>query len=467
MIIAYNFLMESLYTSISEVNCIMEAVDNGDFTRRVSGDYKGDLDRLKKSINSSVESLSEVLTQVENTTRKVHTGAGELSSSSQSLANGATKQAASLEEISSSMDELKGQATTNNENAEQASHLSNQTLDIVKRGNRQMDEMLASMNEINSTSADVSKIIKVIDEIAFQTNLLALNAAVEAARAGKYGKGFAVVAEEVRNLAAKSAEAARSSTELIEKSGSEVLNGVSNAEKTAAVLNEISESVTKVNDLVGEIATSSEQQTTGIDEINTGLNQINQVVQQNSSISEEAASASEELNGQALSLQNVMRRFTLRQTSTTPTREKAPKAPRLTEAEKTTAKKQLPETRPPVPKKELLPESPVAPPKETVAEHQPLPASGDESPQPQLPGKVQESAAQAPSGKAQLTDSQPASPKTPAPKPHHPPEKEPESKTWPAPDKESSSPPPPQDRPQNPKKGPKIIMLDDDDYGKY
>ncbi len=308
---AFNTLIKSLYASISDINGVMEAVDRGDFTTRVTRQHKGDLNHLKMSINSSVESLSRTMNQVVHSSRQINTGSTELSSSSHALASGTTQQAASLEEISSSMDELKSQSTTNNDNAIQASDLSNQTIDIVERGNRQMEDMLISMDQINNTSTDVSKIIKVIDEIAFQTNLLALNAAVEAARAGKFGKGFAVVAEEVRNLAARSAEAARSSTEMIEKSGKEVEKGVDNAGKTAAILNEINESITKVNDLVAEIASASREQTIGIDEVNKGLSQINSVVQQNSSISEETASASEELNGQALELERMMTQFKL------------------------------------------------------------------------------------------------------------------------------------------------------------
>jgi len=310
---ALNTLIKSLYDSISDINSVMEAVDKGDFSVRVTRQHKGDLNHLKMSINSSVESLSRTMNQVVHSSQQINTGSTELSASSHSLASGTSQQAASLEEISSSMDELKSQSTTNNGNAIQASDLSSQTIDIVERGNRQMEDMLTSMDQINNTSTDVSKIIKVIDEIAFQTNLLALNAAVEAARAGKYGKGFAVVAEEVRNLAARSAEAARSSTEMIEKSGKEVEKGVDNAGKTAAILNEINESITKVNGLVAEIATASREQTIGIDEVNKGLSQINSVVQQNSSISEETASASEELNGQALELERMMRQFTLDQ----------------------------------------------------------------------------------------------------------------------------------------------------------
>ena len=215
------------------------------------------------------------------------------------------------------MSEVGSRANASNDNASQAAQLTTQTMEVANRGNAQMKEMLSSMDKINNSSADISKIIKVIDEIAFQTNLLALNAAVEAARAGKYGKGFAVVAEEVRNLAARSAEAAKNTTDLIENSVKEVDSGVSNAGKTAEVLTEINESITKVNDLVGEIAAASQEQSTATDEINKSLTQVNEVVQANSSISEEAASASEELSGQAMELQALMGRFKLMQTKTT------------------------------------------------------------------------------------------------------------------------------------------------------
>ncbi len=182
---------------------------------------------------------------------------------------------------------------------------------MAELGNTQMTTMIEAMAEINKSSQDISKIIKVIDEIAFQTNLLALNAAVEAARAGQYGKGFAVVAEEVRNLAARSAKAARETSDLIEGSVKKVENGASIADATGEALSKISEGVAKVSDLVAEIAKSSNEQANGIAEITSGLNQIDDVTQQNTSTSEESAAAAEQLAAQASQLHGMLSRFTL------------------------------------------------------------------------------------------------------------------------------------------------------------
>jgi len=312
VVVGFNRLQKIIDEGFKEINRVMGAVKSGDLTNRITADDDSKLDT--ESINDAMEMLSHSITQVVNAAEQVNSGAGQIASASQALASGTTEQAASLEETSSSMSEVGSRAKINNENANQAVQLSNQTLEIVNRGNAQMEAMLASMDKINNSSGDISKIIKVIDEIAFQTNLLALNAAVEAARAGKYGKGFAVVAEEVRNLAARSAEAAKNTTGLIENSVKEVDSGVLNAGKTAEILNEINVSITKVNDLVGEIASSSQEQRISTDEVNKALTQVNDVVQQNSSISEQTAAASEELSGQAMQLQELMRRFKVNQT---------------------------------------------------------------------------------------------------------------------------------------------------------
>jgi methyl-accepting chemotaxis protein len=315
---AFNDLIASLQITITNLNEVLTALARGDLSKRVTAESKGDLQTLKISTNKSIEMLRQIILGVKTACIQVNTGAEELARSSQSLAAGSSQQAASAEEISASMNELGSQTRTNNENASHAKELTQQTLQVVHNGNEQMEELLTSMKDINDTSSEVSKIIKVIDEIAFQTNLLALNAAVEAARAGKYGKGFAVVAEEVRNLASRSAEAAKNTAELIETSVNRVESGVKNTDKTAVVLGEITTNMEKINDLVSEISSSSKEQTTGIDEVNTGLSQINDVIQNNSSISEQAASAAEELSALAMELQGMMNQFSIGETEGSP-----------------------------------------------------------------------------------------------------------------------------------------------------
>jgi methyl-accepting chemotaxis protein len=245
---------------------------------------------------------------------EVSRGAMQVSDASSALSQGATEQAASLEEITSSMGEIASQVKTNADNAHQASILTNEAKEYSERGNRQMENLIKAMNEINTASENISKIIRVIDEIAFQTNLLALNAAVEAARAGRHGKGFAVVAEEVRNLAARSATAAKETAELIDNTRKAVDNGIIIVSRTSEALEEIRNGAIKSADIVGEIATSSNEQAQAIAQINEGLSQIDKVTQTNTASAEESASASEELSGQAGLLKEIVQRFKTKET---------------------------------------------------------------------------------------------------------------------------------------------------------
>ncbi len=305
-------MADQLHAAIRDISSVMDSVKEGDLSREITADLSGDFSQLKESINGSISMLSHTIIQVVTNSKEVDTGSMELSLSAQSLATGTTEQAASLEEIASSMNEIDAKTKTNNDNATQSQQLIKSTLEILESGNKQMELMLTSITEMKETSESVTRIIKDIDEIAFQTNLLALNAAVEAARAGKYGKGFAVVAEEVRNLAARSAEAAKNTADLITGSVKETEAGVENAQKTSETLNEINNSISKVNDIIEEIAASSKEQKTGIEEINTGLTQVNTVIQNNSSISEETASASDELSAQAKNMAKLMGQFKVR-----------------------------------------------------------------------------------------------------------------------------------------------------------
>lgn len=295
-----------------ETNKVMNDVAGGDLTKRIGVDLPGKLGLLRSSVNDALIMLGKTMLKVDDAGKEIILGSKQMSESSQALASGTTEQAASIEEISSSITEIANMAKASNENAAQARNMSAHNAIELGKANQQMEQMLNSMESINKSSSNVSRIIRVIDEIAFQTNLLALNAAVEAARAGKYGKGFAVVAEEVRNLAARSAEAVKDTTELIETSIKEVEKGVQNADQTAEILKEFVINTEKVNDLVGEISSASQEQVNAVNEINTGMNQVNQVIQRNSSISEENSSASQELASRAKSLRELMCSFKLR-----------------------------------------------------------------------------------------------------------------------------------------------------------
>jgi len=230
---------------------------------------------------------------------EVRAAAAQVSASSQSLAQGASEQAASIEETSSSLEEISSMTRRNAEAAQQARALSAENAAAAARGNQAMTRMAQAMAEIQKSATETAKIVKAIDEIAFQTNLLALNAAVEAARAGEAGKGFAVVAEEVRNLAMRSAEAARNTAALIEHSVNDARGGVSIAEEVGKVLNEIATGTDKVNSLVGEIAAASQEQAQGIEQVNQAVAQMDKVTQANAAGAEQSAAASEELSAQA------------------------------------------------------------------------------------------------------------------------------------------------------------------------
>ena len=251
--------------------------------------------------------INRVIEEISDSSDQVASAAGQISSSSQALAEGATEQAASLEETSSSLEQMSSTVQQNADNAGQAQQLSTVAKDTAVKGAGSIEKMIDAVNEINSSSEEVSKIIKVIDEIAFQTNLLALNAAVEAARAGEHGKGFAVVAEEVRNLAGRSAEAAKTTAGLIEDSTSKAKMGSELATESGEVLNEIVTNATKASDLISEIAAASREQAEGINQVTKAVTQMDQVTQQNSAYSEETASSSEELSSQAEGMRDIVR----------------------------------------------------------------------------------------------------------------------------------------------------------------
>ena len=306
-------LIESAAAFVSrmtEVSESLEKIASGDLTIEIVPQSQNDT--LGLSMLKMTDNLNNMFREINSSSAQVTVGSKQVADGAQALAQGSTEQAASIQELSSSITEIADKTKKNTGLAERAAALANSIKDSAEKGSGHMDEMMTAVNEINDASSSINKVIKVIDDIAFQTNILALNAAVEAARAGQHGKGFAVVAEEVRNLAAKSAEAAKDTGGLIENSIEKANLGVRIAGETAESLAEIVSGINESNQLVGEIARSSEEQALGITQINVGIDQVAQVVQQNSATAEESAAASEEMSAQSNLLQELVTQFKLK-----------------------------------------------------------------------------------------------------------------------------------------------------------
>ena len=304
--------LDAMADGLERMAALAEGIAGGDLTQEVT--VSSDRDRFGRSLANMVKNLNSMMGEILISSGRVNDGASLISSSSDSLSNGASDQAASLQEITASMAELTSGTQTNAENAQQAESIARKTQDAAGKGVEKVEVLTKAMGEMSEASAEIAKIIKVIDDIAFQTNLLALNAAVEAARAGKHGKGFAVVAEEVRNLAGRSAKAARETTGLIERAIDRVENGTALTAETAETFSEIREGVVDTTDLMGKIASASKQQAAGINEISNGMQQIDSITQRNAAGSEEMASAAQDLSLQARGLQEMLGRFRLKDT---------------------------------------------------------------------------------------------------------------------------------------------------------
>ncbi|MCL2689987.1 MAG: methyl-accepting chemotaxis protein [Chitinispirillia bacterium] len=290
---------------------VLNAAGQKDLSQRVTGEYKGVYAEMKNNINMLVQNLDDAMSQVSEAAAQVSSASGEISQGAQSLAEGSNNQASSLEEVGASLEETASMTKQNADNSNQAKILAAEAHKAADEGEVSMKRMASAIHQIKTSSDNTAKIVKTIDEIAFQTNLLALNAAVEAARAGEAGKGFAVVAEEVRNLAMRSAEAAKNTTAMIDESVKNADGGVKITEEVAKTLNQIVDRVNKMGGLIGEIAAASNEQAQGVEQINTAIASMNNVTQQNAANSEESASAAEELSSQAAELSNMVAAFTL------------------------------------------------------------------------------------------------------------------------------------------------------------
>ena len=306
-----NNTLDSIVEPLKEAMQVMERIANKDLTARIRGAYKGDLLKFKENINLAGQTLEDSIIQVDATVEQIFSASHEISSGSQSLAESTSQQASSLEEISSSLEEINSLTASNADSAKSGLKLADLAVVAVEHGSVAMEKMNKAMDSIQESSHETGKIIKNIDEIAFQTNLLALNAAVEAAHAGEAGKGFAVVAEEVKNLALRSAEAAKNTNSLIEESGRNSELGSSIVQQVTQSFLEMKEQFSKVKSIVNEISASSDEQSHGVNQISVGVNEMNKGTQQNAANAEESAAAAEELTSQANELKSMVAQFTV------------------------------------------------------------------------------------------------------------------------------------------------------------
>lgn len=302
----------ALATAVEETQAIIEATKDGDLSSRVSLEGKtGAIASLCDGVNALMDQMTEVIVQVREAGETINTAAGEIASGNNDLSSRTEQQASSLEETAASMEQLASTVKNNAENAKQANLLAIVASGIAVKGGNVVSEVVSTMGAINSSAKKIEDIISVIDGIAFQTNILALNAAVEAARAGEQGRGFAVVAGEVRNLAQRSASAAKEIKELITDSVSKTAEGTKQVETAGNTMQEIVSSVQRVTDIMGEITAASVEQSAGIDQVNQAVTSMDEVTQQNAALVEEAAAAAESLVEQAVSLIETVSVFRL------------------------------------------------------------------------------------------------------------------------------------------------------------
>jgi methyl-accepting chemotaxis protein len=309
---AVNATGDTTLSYINEISQVLSAVSKGDLTVMVKQEYVGSYAPIKTALAVILDSLNNTMREINAATHNVQAGAEQISRISSHLADGTTRQAASIEELTASMDSISEKTATNASRAKEANDLSTRSNDNAVESNKEMKSMMTVMESINESSKNISNIIKAIEEIAFQTNLLALNASVEAARAGEHGKGFSVVAEEVRTLATRSQQSAKETTVQIDESINRATRGMNAAQGTARSLNTIVADVHDVSEIIEQIAQLSEEQTDAIKQVAIGLTEISSVVQTNSATSEECAAAAQELNSQSQMLMEQISFFKMK-----------------------------------------------------------------------------------------------------------------------------------------------------------
>lgn len=302
-------MQQNVEKLLGEVSHVVTGLGAGNLTERVHGDYTGQFKLLKDAVNDYCHKMSDIVVNIGESSGLVSTGADEISRGNLDLSRRTESQAASLEETSASMEEMTSTVKQNADNAKEANELAIGARDQAATGGEVVNKAITAMHDINQASNKISDIIGVIDEIAFQTNLLALNAAVEAARAGEQGRGFAVVATEVRNLAGRSATAAKEIKELIEDSVQKVTDGSRLVNQSGETLEQIMDSVRQVADIIGDISSASQEQAQGIDQVNKAIIEMDTATQQNTAMVEEAAAAAESMSEQSNQLNNLVSFF--------------------------------------------------------------------------------------------------------------------------------------------------------------
>ena len=306
-----NQLVDIVDDAVTDTAEMLDSLANGDLTQRITADYKGSFDKLKRDANVTADKLTEVINRISSSATLVASGAEEISQGNADLSQRTEEQASSLEETASSMEEMTSTVRQNADNAKVANELAEETSSKAMQGGEVVNRAVQSMSGINESSKKISDIIGVIDEIAFQTNLLALNAAVEAARAGEQGRGFAVVAGEVRNLAQRSAGAAKEIKDLIRDSVSKVEDGTLLVNESGETLKDIVASVKRVTDMISDIAEASVEQSSGIEQVNKAVTQMDEMTQQNAALVEEASAAGESMAEQANDMRRLLNFFTI------------------------------------------------------------------------------------------------------------------------------------------------------------